>query len=204
MLFTDEYVICAPDQISVLGHMNERIKKSAGLLPFRRRGAGVEVFLVHMGGPFWAHKDAGGWSIAKGEFEEEVPLDAAIREFKEETGMAPTGKFHELASVRQPSGKTVFAWALEWDCDETKIKSNTFALEWPKGSGVMQGFPEVDRAAWFSLGEARRKLLKGQLPLIDQIQKLLGVASGEEEPTKRAVEPVGASSKGNADQLTLF
>jgi len=154
--------------------MQGRPKTSAGLVVFRRQDSSVEVFLVHMGGPFWQHKDDGSWSIPKGEFEDdEAPLDAARREFQEETGLTPDGKFLELPPVKQPSGKVIFAWAVEWDCDATKIKSNTFALEWPKGSGVMREFPEVDRAAWFSLTEARRKLLKGQLPLLDELDRIL-------------------------------
>jgi predicted NUDIX family NTP pyrophosphohydrolase len=148
-------------------------KNSAGLLPFRRRTGTVEVFLVHMGGPFWEHKDAGAWSLAKGEFEQERPLDAAMREFTEETGLTPSGNFVELAPVRQPSGKIVLAWAVEWDWDATNIRSNTFSMEWPKGSGVMREFPEVDRAGWFPLPEARQKLVKGQVPFIDQLERIL-------------------------------
>ncbi len=154
--------------------MKKKLKKSAGLLLFRRRGPAVEVFLAHMGGPFWEHEDEGAWSIPKGEFEEEAPLDAALREFEEETGIRPTGAFIGLSPVKQASGKTVYVWALEYDCDAENIQSNTFALEWPKGSGVMREFPEVDRAAWFSTGEARKKILKGQVPFIDQLQKILG------------------------------
>jgi predicted NUDIX family NTP pyrophosphohydrolase len=176
--------------------MKPSSKKSAGLLLFRRKKPGVEVFLVHMGGPFWAHKDDGAWSIPKGEFTEEAPLDAAVREFKEETGLTPTGDFLELAPAKQPSGKTVFAWALEWDCDATKIKSNTFAMEWPKGSGVMQDFPEVDRASWFSLGEARKKLLKGQIPFIDQFERALAGASGGGRVAPNARPTQGARPGG--------
>src|SRR2546430_2327544 len=149
--------------------MKHKAKKSAGLLLFRRRDSSVEVFLAHMGGPFWRQKDDGSWSIPKGEFEDEAPLAAARREFQEETGLAPDGEFLELPPVKQASGKVIFAWALEWDCDATKIKSNTFALEWPKGSGVMREFPEIDRAGWFSLVEARKKLVKGQVPLLENL-----------------------------------
>src|SRR5262249_49673934 len=114
--------------------MKTNAKKSAGLLVFRNRAGGVEVLLAHMGGPFWERKDEGAWSIPKGEFqmETEEPLAAAIREFEEETGYKPAGNFIELNPVRQPSGKTVYAWALEFDCDAGKIKSNTFSMEWPK------------------------------------------------------------------------
>jgi predicted NUDIX family NTP pyrophosphohydrolase len=150
-------------------------KKSAGLLVFRRSGASPEVFLVHMGGPFWQHKDEGAWTIPKGEFEDnEAPLAAAQREFQEETSLTPEGQFLELAPVKQASGKVVFAWAVEGDCDATKIKSNTFSIEWPKGSGAIREFPEVDRAGWFSLVEARKKLVKGQVPLVDELEKVLG------------------------------
>ena len=153
--------------------MISKTKKSAGLLVFRRKGPLLEVFLAHMGGPFWERKDEGAWSIPKGEFDEETPLNAAIREFSEETGLVPEGKFIELTPVKQPSGKTILAFALEWDCDAAVIKSNTFSLEWPKGSGTMCEFPEIDRAAWFPLDQARRKIVKGQIPIIDELQKLM-------------------------------
>jgi predicted NUDIX family NTP pyrophosphohydrolase len=154
--------------------MKSKTKKSAGLLVFRRKDSSVEVFLVHMGGPFWQHKEDGAWSIPKGEFEDnEAPLEAARREFQEETGLMPEGEFLELPPVKQSSGKTVFAWAVEWDCDATKIRSNTFSMEWPKGSGVMREFPEADRAEWVSLAEARQKLVKGQVPLLEELEKLL-------------------------------
>ena len=167
--------------------MKDKAKKSAGLLLFGRKEPLVEVFLAHMGGPFWERKDDASSSIPKGEFEEELPLDAAIREFEEETGMTPSGNFLELSPVKQPSGKIVYAWALEWDCDATKIKSNTFTLEWPKGSGVMR-ISEIDRASWFSLAEARRKLLKGQVPFLDQLQKMLGVTCEEVESANRTLD----------------
>jgi predicted NUDIX family NTP pyrophosphohydrolase len=154
--------------------MTKRSRKSAGLLPFRRKGSLLQVFLVHMGGPFWQHKEEGAWSLAKGELDDEAPLEAALREFEEETGMKLAGAFIELAPVKQPGGKTVFAWAVEWDCDPAKITSNSFSMEWPKGSGLLRSFPEVDRASWFSLEEARRMILKGQVPLIDQLQEVLG------------------------------
>jgi predicted NUDIX family NTP pyrophosphohydrolase len=157
--------------------MTKRTKRSAGLLLFRRQGGQVEVFLAHMGGPFWARKDYASWSIPKGEFgDDEVPFDAAKREFREETGLIPTGRFIELAPVKQPGGKMIFAWAVEWDCDPTAIKSNTFTMEWPRGSGRMCEFPEIDRAAWFALSEARRKILKGQAPLLDQLGMQIGDA----------------------------
>jgi predicted NUDIX family NTP pyrophosphohydrolase len=147
-----------------------KAKKSAGLLPYRTTQGGLEVFLVHPGGPFWAKKDAGAWSIAKGEFgDEEDPLHAAIREFQEETGIQIEGDFIALEPVRQPGGKVVYAWAVEADCDPTQIRSNTFMLEWPPRSGQQREFPEVDRAAWFDVSTARAKILKGQLPCLEQL-----------------------------------
>lgn len=149
-------------------------KTSAGLLLYRRGPGGLEVFLVHPGGPFWAKKDAGAWSIPKGEYEAvEEPLAAAQREFFEETGLTVAGDFHPLAPIKQPGGKTVLAWALEADCDAEAIKSNTFSMEWPPKSGRFREFPEVDRAAWFPIREARERILKGQAALLDQLESLL-------------------------------
>ena len=149
-------------------------KTSAGLLMHRLRDLKLEVFLVHPGGPFWAKKDLGAWSIPKGEFEPgEDPLAAAMREFQEETGCVATGRFTPLTPVKQASGKIVTAWAVEGDCDPATIKSNTFSIEWPPHSGRQQEFPEVDRAAWFAIEEAKEKILKGQLPLIDELERLL-------------------------------
>jgi len=149
-------------------------KTSAGLLMYRRRRGGVEVFLVHPGGPFWAKKDAGAWSIPKGEYAAgDDPLEAARREFEEETGMAPEGEFAELGSVKQAGGKTVTAWAFEGDCDPEAIRSNTFTMEWPPKSGRQQEFPEVDRAGWFDLRTAEEKILKGQLGFLRRLGELL-------------------------------
>jgi predicted NUDIX family NTP pyrophosphohydrolase len=125
-----------------------------------------------MGGPFWQRKDDGAWSIPKGEFDNELPLDAAIRECQEETGLRPSGDFFELRPIKQSGGKMVFAWALEWDCDPTIIKSNTFAMEWPKGSGEMREFPEIDRAAWFPLEKAKTKIVKGQVSLLEELERM--------------------------------
>jgi predicted NUDIX family NTP pyrophosphohydrolase len=145
-------------------------KKSAGLLLYRRRNSTLEVFLVHPGGPFWAKKDDGAWSIPKGEIaEDEDPLKAAKREFHEETGVQMDGEFIALTPVKQAGGKTVYAWAVEADCDAGAIKSNTFSMEWPPRSGKKQEFPEVDRASWFSLDEAKKKILKGQLSFMDEL-----------------------------------
>lgn len=147
---------------------------SAGILLFRYRGNTLEVFLVHPGGPFWAKRDAGSWSIPKGLFKEnEEPLEAAKREFKEETGFDAEGQFIELGQLKQPSKKIVHAWALEKDVDPSGLKSNTFPLEWPKDSGVIREFPEVDRGEWFGLGEAREKTLKGQAEFIDRLVERL-------------------------------
>lgn len=153
-----------------------RSKKSAGVLLYRKGRGAMEVFLVHPGGPFWARKDEGAWSIPKGEFGDgEDPLEAAKREFQEETGFAATGEFVALDPVRQPSGKTVYVWAAQGDIDPGAIRSNTFSIELPKGSGKMREFPEVDRAGWFSLDAARRKILKGQVAFLDQFEKKLHV-----------------------------
>ncbi len=147
-----------------------RAKKSAGLLLFRETAAGLEVLLVHPGGPFWAKKDDGSWSIPKGEFaDSEEPLAAAKREFEEEMGVAPAGEFMPLEPLKQPGGKLVFAWALRSDFDPSGLKSNMFSMEWPPRSGRQQEFPEVDKAAWFGVEAARRKILKGQAPFLDQL-----------------------------------
>jgi predicted NUDIX family NTP pyrophosphohydrolase len=147
-------------------------KRSAGILMYRRREGELQVFLGHPGGPFWSKKDAGAWSIPKGEIDEgEDPLAAAKREFAEETGLRPDGELVALAPIRQKGGKVVLAWAIEGDCDARAIKSNIFSMEWPPKSGKMAEFPEIDRAEWFSLDEARRRINPGQLPLIEELQK---------------------------------
>lgn len=149
-------------------------KQSAGILLYRRTDATLEVLLVHPGGPFWKNKDDGAWMIPKGEFtDEEDPLACARREFQEETGFEVKGPFAPLDPIRQAGGKAVLAWAAEGDLDAEKIQSNTFEMEWPPKSGRRQSFPEVDRAAWFDLAEARKKLLKSQLPLLDQLVELV-------------------------------
>ena len=147
-------------------------KNSAGILLHRLRGSRIEVFLVHPGGPFWAKKDAGAWSIPKGEFEVgQDPLEAAKREFKEETGFAVEGNFIELTPVKQPGGKVVYAWAVMGDCEAESIKSNTFSLEWPPRSGKRKEFPEVDRAGWFTPEVAREKISKGQLNFLEELKR---------------------------------
>ena len=135
----------------------------------------LQVLLVHPGGPFWAKKDLGAWSVPKGEVAEgEDALAAARREFEEETGVAVEGEFVALGEVRQAGGKVVTAWALEGDFDPAGLRSNTFTMEWPPRSGRMAEFPEVDRAQWFGVDEAREKILAGQLPLIDALVEALG------------------------------
>jgi len=141
-------------------------KSSAGLLLYRHRNGALEVFLVHPGGPFWAKKDAGAWSIPKGEIApDEEPLAAARRELTEETGCVASGDFYALTPVKQPSGKIVHAWAVEGDFDPAQLKSNVFT--W-KG----REFPEVDRAAWFAVSEARQKILRGQVGFLEELEQL--------------------------------
>lgn len=147
---------------------------SAGILLYRRTHNGINVLLVHFGGPLWAKKDAAAWSIPKGEFtEDEDPLTAAKREFTEETGFILNGEFQKLEPVKQANGKIVHAWAHESDADATHITSNTFTMEWPPKSGRQAEFPEVDRAEWFTMNIAREKLTKGQVGLLDQLTALL-------------------------------
>jgi len=147
-------------------------KKAAGILLYRFVNHELNVFLIHPGGPFWSKKDE--WMIPKGEFEDdESPLDAAKREFFEETGFAVSGNFTPLTTIKQTGGKTIYAFAVEGDCDADAIRSNEFEMEWPPKSGKKQMFPEVDRAAWFSIDSARNKMLKSQLPLLDELEKIL-------------------------------
>ena len=149
--------------------------RSAGILLYRSADGGAEVLLVHPGGPFWARKDAGAWSIPKGEYEDgEDPRSCALREFEEETGTAlPPGELIELGSVRQKGGKVVSAWAAEGDLDAESVRSNTFTMEWPPRSGRTAEFPEIDRAAWFGIDTAREKLLPAQAELLDRLLERL-------------------------------
>ena len=148
-------------------------KSSAGLVLYRHRDE-VEVFLVHPGGPFWAKKDTGAWSVPKGEIAAgEEPLEAAKREFVEETGFKIDGEFRRLDPLKQAGGKIVQAWTIEADCDPARLCSNRFSLEWPPKSGQTREFPEVDRCGWFTIAEARTKILAAQTGFLDQLVALL-------------------------------
>lgn len=150
-------------------------KLSAGFLMFRRMQGQIQVLLVHPGGPFWEKKDLASWSLPKGEYSDgEDPFAAAKREFEEETSISPEGNFIPLGQIRQPSGKLVTAWAFEGDCDPATIKSNLFSMEWPKGSGKMQEFPEIDRGEWFTFEMAGQKILKGQVGFLERLAEYLG------------------------------
>ena len=150
-----------------------RAKKSAGILLYRHGADGIEVLLGHPGGPFWTRRDLGAWTIPKGEIGEgEDAYAAARREFEEETGIAPGDGCAPLTPRRQPGGKTIFVWAIEGDCDPAGLKSNHFSMEWPPRSGTMAEFPELDRVAWFSLDEARRRILPGQQPFLAELEAL--------------------------------
>jgi predicted NUDIX family NTP pyrophosphohydrolase len=152
-------------------------KVSAGLMMYRVRAGQVEVLLVHPGGPLWAKKDLGAWSVPKGEVGPgEDALLTAQREFEEETGIRPQGEFMPLGTVKQKSGKTVCAWAFRGDCDPRSIKSNTFAMEWPPRSGKQQEFPEVDRAEFFAIAEAKLRINQGQMGLLIELERKLGNA----------------------------
>jgi predicted NUDIX family NTP pyrophosphohydrolase len=146
-------------------------RTSAGLLLYRRRGSGVEVLIGHMGGPFWARKDDAAWSVPKGEYgPDEQAFDVALREFEEELGTpVPADDFVPLGEVRQSGGKVLRVWAAEGDLDAAAARSNTFSLVWPPHSGRLQEFPEIDRAVWVSVDEARTKLVRGQVPLLDRL-----------------------------------
>ena len=151
-------------------------KTSAGLLMYRRRDGLLEFLLVHPGGPFWKNKDAGAWTIPKGELEEaEDPLATAIREFREELSLEVKGPFIELRPIKQKSGKIVRAWAFEGDCEPEKIKSNTFAIEWPPRSGRMAEFPEIDRAEFFDAERAKEKINPAQVTFLDEVMRLPSV-----------------------------
>jgi predicted NUDIX family NTP pyrophosphohydrolase len=144
--------------------------QSAGLLLYRRSGKDLEILLGHPGGPFWKNKDEGAWGIPKGAIGKgELQLAAAKREFKEETGFCPRGEFVPLGHAKQPGGKIVHVWAVEGDCDASGLQSNNFEIEWPPRCGRKQLFPEIDRASWFKISDAREKILKGQAVFIDRL-----------------------------------
>lgn len=171
---------------------------SAGLVLFRRRGNGLQVLLVHPGGPFWARKDLGAWSIPKGEYADgEDPSEVARREFAEELGSAaPDGPLVALGEVRQRGGKRVTGWAVEGDLDTTRTSSNQVEMEWPRNSGRRITFPEVDRAEWFALSEARRRILDGQRPLLDRLEEHLGGPP----PGRGPATPTGESGVQDPDR----
>ena len=161
-------------------------RQSAGLLLFRETSGRVEVLLVHPGGPFWASKDVGVWSIPKGELlDAEDPLQAAVREVGEELGVTLSGEFIPLRPQRQAGGKTVHAWAMRFDFNPAHLKSNTFVMEWPPRSGRQETFPEIDRAVWFDLDDARVKILKGQTGFLDELEIKLRKVSRVESRSRR-------------------
>ncbi|MCB0807496.1 MAG: NUDIX domain-containing protein [Bacteroidales bacterium] len=147
--------------------------KSAGIVAYRKLNGSIEYFLVHNAGPYWEHKDLDAWSIPKGLFEEEKPLDAAIREFNEETGQEIAGDFFELTPVKQPSGKVIYPFAVEANPDADKVVSNLFEMEWPPRSGQIQEFPEVDKGGWFAIDMAKKKIMKGQIPILEELSEIL-------------------------------
>lgn len=149
-------------------------RRSAGILLYRRRGDGVEVFLAHPGGPFWARRDAGAWTVPKGQVEAgEDPLETAIREFEEETGIRLEGPFRPLGEIRQKAGKIVTAWACEGDADPAAVSSNTVRMEWPRNSGRTVEFPEIDRCAWYPPDGARDRINPAQAAFIDRLETLI-------------------------------
>ena len=154
--------------------------KSAGILVYRGRAGEIEVLLVHPGGPFWARRDAGAWSIPKGEYSDDEDAQAAARrEFAEETGWRIDGELTPLGEIRQKAGKAVTAFAAEGDFDPATLTSNSFEMEWPPKSGRIASLPEVDRAGWFSLAEAREKIIEGQRPLLDRLEALVSSSAGQ-------------------------
>jgi predicted NUDIX family NTP pyrophosphohydrolase len=150
-------------------------KQSAGILLYRKIHKTIEVLLVYPGGPYFSGKEAGNWTVPKGEFtaEEEAPLQAAIREMEEETGFRPEGPFTALSPIKQKSGKIVHCWAMESDLDVTTIISNTFELEWPPKSGKRKSFPEIEKAAWFTIQAANGLINERQIPLLEELQQII-------------------------------
>jgi len=175
-------------------------KESAGILLYRLKNKFLEIFLVHPGGPFWAKKDLGAWSIPKGEFtKDENPMDAAKREFQEELGIDCTGEFIPLTPIKQKGGKIVYAWALKGDIAPNQIKSNTFEMEWPPRSGKKQEFPEIDKGEWFNVSDAKQKINTRQSVLIDELISKLNLT--EEQLINR--DTIAQVKKGPS-QIDLF
>lgn len=171
-------MLCLPGAERACFPVSRRTEISAGILAFRRNRRRLEVLLAHPGGPYWRKRDEGAWSIPKGVVVSDDLLACARREFNEETGLTAEGDFLPLSPIRQKSGKTVHAFALEADFDLAHVSSNSFEMEWPPRSGRKQSFPEIDRVAWFDLATARRKILPGQLAFIDELVARLGHRSG--------------------------
>lgn len=175
-------------------------KKSAGILLYRILNNYLELFLVHPGGPFYVNKDLGVWSIPKGEFENEEPVDAALREFYEETGMQLEANLIYLDEIKMKSGKIIYCWAAEKNFDPSVMKSNLFELEWPPKSGKMQTFPEMDKGEWFTVGIAKEKIHSSQIPFVERLLNTLNLSTEKIYPilNKKGVD------KGNEGQLSLF
>lgn len=199
---TSSHDIGIADSLAYRHNIN-MAKKSAGILLYRRAAASIEVFLVHPGGPFFAKKDIGSWSCPKGEYTDDDPLSAAKREFREETGFEVGGDFMPLTPVKLSGGKTISAWAVEGTCDATAVRSNTFRMEWPPKSGKQQEFPEVDRADWFSIVQARAKLSPGQVPLVDELCRSLGISIPDNPAATSSAPPLPPKSSRD-DQGSLF
>jgi len=177
---------------------------SSGLLLFRLRNGWPRVLLVHPGGPFWEKKDENAWSIPKGLMEEnENSLQAARREFREETGFDVDGEFIDLGEIRQPSGKMVHAYALEKNLNAEMVMSNKFSLEWPKKSGIVKEYPEIDRAGWFDIDLAKKKIHKGQIPFIDRLVKILDTRIKERGEPGRKIGMVDKQKAGSSSQFKL-
>jgi predicted NUDIX family NTP pyrophosphohydrolase len=155
--------------------MGKKASTSAGLLLYRRTSGRLEIFLAHPGGPFWKKRDEGAWTIPKGIVEPgEEPIDAAVREFREETGIEPRGPYHPLGTIRQKAGKVVHAWAWEGDADARQIRSNMAKTEWPRGSGRWITYPEVDRCAWYGVGDAKRLMNQAQAEFVERLASEIG------------------------------
>ena len=178
--------------------------RSAGLLLYRRTSGATEVLIAHMGGPYWARRDEGAWSIPKGEYSDgEDPLAVALREFGEELGSPPPeGAVVALGEFIQPSGKRVTVFARQGDLDVSKVRSNEFEMEWPPGSGRMRSFPEIDRAEWMPLDRARTMLLRGQVPAVDALERRIALESEPQRPPHPDARSVSGAARGGAEGRT--